>query len=456
MNELALNLHLQSFSEHYLILDRLIMDNKQSEILGSLARLYLFIAAIDHKFQDVEELTIKEKLIEWDIGADQEDLDSVISSAIESLKSQEQLTQIIEQSIEIIDKNIDEDNKIILLKDLIEIAISDGDLDDEERDLISALAKEWDLPDYDNVDKYIREVIINLAANLKSPDDFLKEEGLTDEQIEILKIDEKDSSDWSIIHDIIMLLIYTGVESVNNTTNLQWEIIASNIVKFKLNIDKKDYSVSGYNLEELEELVNFVVDTMNGDQSDPRRPTNYFNQSVKNIADYYKRGELDDTNIHAIVKLMFYVSIADGFLADSEKEILEHIIKRFIGNVPSLEVIEDLIEAQIMSQELKRDIVMKEPNILDPGGIKLDPKTGEMDFELPTFKEMNSEQEFPAEIIAEVLKTDDSYSAKMDNTDEDITELIDNQAKLKYAYEHSGFVRGKKDKDGNYKWRVMG
>jgi len=431
------------------------MNNKQRETLESLASLYLIIAAIDHKFQDVEELTIKEKLIEWDIGADQEDLDSVISSTIESLKSQEQLTHIMGQNVEIIDRNIDEDNKIIVLKDLIEIALSDGDLDEEERGLISILAKEWDLPDYDNIDKYIRDAIINLAVNLKSPDDYLRESGLSDEAIESCIIDEKDSSDWSIIHDIIMLLIYTGIESVNNTTNLQWEIIASNIVKFNLNIDNKDYSVSGYNMEELEELVNFVVDTMNGDQSDLRRPTNYFNQSVKNIADYYKRGELDDTNIHAIIKLMFYVSIADGFLADSEKEILEHIIKLFIGNVPSLEVIEDLIEAQIMSQELKRDIVMKEPNILDPGGIKLDPKTGEMDFELPTFKEINSEQEFPAEIIAEVLKTDNSYSAKMDDTGEDITELINNQAKLKYAYEHSGFVRGKRDANGNFVWRVL-
>ena len=67
---------------------------------------------------------------------------------------------------------------------------------------------------------------------------------------------------------------------------------------------------------------------------------------------------------------------------------------------------------------------------------------------------MNEEKE--TEIIAEVFKVEDTYRARIKDTDKDITSLVDNQAKLKYAFERSGLIRGKKDKDGNYKWRVMG
>jgi len=61
----------------------------------------------------------------------------------------------------------------------------------------------------------------------------------------------------------------------------------------------------------------------------------------------------------------------------------------------------------------------------------------------------------PDEIIVEVTKVADKYIAKLKDKGTDLTDLIDNQAKLKYAHERSGLVKGKKDKDGKYNWRVM-
>lgn len=61
----------------------------------------------------------------------------------------------------------------------------------------------------------------------------------------------------------------------------------------------------------------------------------------------------------------------------------------------------------------------------------------------------------PDEIIAEVYKDGINYKAKIKDTENDITDLINNPAKLKYAYERSGSIRGKKNNTGIYDWRVI-
>lgn len=62
--------------------------------------------------------------------------------------------------------------------------------------------------------------------------------------------------------------------------------------------------------------------------------------------------------------------------------------------------------------------------------------------------------ELPDEIIAEAYKKGDNFHAKIQGTDTDITELINNTPKLKYAYKHLVLIKGKKDRYGNYKWRA--
>ena len=142
----------------------------------------------------------------------------------------------------------------------------------------------------------------------------------------------------------------------------------------------------------------------------------------------------------------------------------------------------DLILIQLSKQSLKEDLANKNSNISDIGGSKINPNTGKMEFTLPDFNEpekdtVNTDKQdkssngetqkreqtsnkdqfqnnLPEIIIAEVYKKNNDYFAKIKETDTDITILIDNTAKLKYAYEHSGLIRGKKDENGEYKWRV--
>jgi len=690
-------------------------DNKQKrEIIKALAKLYLWIAASDSKYLDVEQLTIKEKLSEWELGVNQEEVENIISETLEylkSLKSKDGWQLKIKESLETIKKYLDEDSKIMILRDLISIAISDGNLANDERNIIVALAENWDLPDKDNVDKYIQEVMLDMAK--QTPDDFLRKQGLSDEEIESLKIQEEDSSEmkdevdnsfekklaevdedpqttffrslttiylilanlpdkktskiemdtiisklnewvpeldrefigdflnqlkkkinfdnyistlmdlsefinkyyddkmkaniikdlldiaasdskitssevqfirtaqgvlhlaskrkawlleylilgfstdtnsefskcgfqldeddgniydkeanivenfinlaksgfeelnselenltkqisepiddenkellisptteWSVIHDILVLLIYIGSQSINNLREEEWDLISSNITKFKFDNKNSISDVSDYDNETVATLCNFVSDTMNGDGTDDQRPLNFFNQSLENIMNYYIKKELDNSNIYNIVKLMFDVSMADDDINEYQKGLLEHTIKLFIHAIPELQKINDLIYLKMSNQKLKGNLIQGNPDILDDGGLKLNQKTGKMKFTLPTFKESeadlptekiakvnkkgspsktkpankkqspkskSSQTKLPDEIIAEVYKKGKNFGAKIEGTDKDITKLIDNIPKLKYAYERSGFIIGKKDSDGTYKWRA--
>ena len=65
------------------------------------------------------------------------------------------------------------------------------------------------------------------------------------------------------------------------------------------------------------------------------------------------------------------------------------------------------------------------------------------------------------EIIAEVKESSENsakrrYRAKIQGTDKDITEWIYDQNKLKYAFEHSGLIKGKRSDEGGFSWRVIG
>jgi len=59
------------------------------------------------------------------------------------------------------------------------------------------------------------------------------------------------------------------------------------------------------------------------------------------------------------------------------------------------------------------------------------------------------------EMIALVETDANSFIAKNRDTGEDLTESINNQKKLKYAWENKGVLRGRTKEDGTIIWRVV-
>lgn len=399
------------------------MDKSKREILELLSRLYLLIAAIDLDLSEAEEITIREKLKEWAPDFDKQELNSLITSAAGAFQSLDHL-QIYNEISETLNEYFDENNKISVLKDLISIARADGSFHDGEKKIINSLAEEWGVDKALDIGKHTGE-----TAVADAPEDagsILRKAG-------------------AVFHDILTLLIYTGSESENSLTDPEWNTIYSGIVNFNLVISGKTFSISKYSRKEISETADVVIERMWGSENQPLDPYPGYVLSVKNMAAYYKSGVLDDSNIYSVIRLMLEVAAADGFVTDSQKNILDEIVKTF-REVPGVEKINDLINSQLKKQNPQE----KEATDTKPR------KGGSIGIVFEAGKEpVKQDKDQPAEIVAEVYKEGGAYHAKIKDTGEDITALIDDPEKLMRASKQSGLVHGRKNKEGGYVWRVM-
>lgn len=396
------------------------MDKSKKEILESVAGLYFLLAVIDLEFKDAEEKTIEDKLNERIHDITQGEFENIVSSALSSLKSSDH-TEFFTKCSETLKTHLDKKELVNVTNDLVAIAFSDGIIHDSERKMIDSLAENWGITDVINIDKYISET---KKVRSVSGDSF-----------------DLQKKAGNIFHDILSLLIYTGSESKNNLTDLEWKTIYANIAGFNLVIGDKSFNITGHKKEEISETADAVIERMWGSEDNPLDPFTGFQKSVDNIISYYNDGILDETSLYTIIRFMFEVSTVDGFITDSQKNILEGIIETFIPAVPSLQKIKNMTAAQVKKQDQSRE-VMPEEKPKKGGSIKMVFETGKAPDE-------------PQEILAEVFKEQGNYRARIIDSKKDITEIIDDPAKLKNAYEKSGLVRGKKNKDGGYDWRVI-
>jgi len=396
------------------------VDKTKQEILESMAGLYFMLAVIDLEFKDVEEETIEEKLNERIHDVTQEEFENIVSFALGSLKSSDQ-TEFFTKCSETLKTHLDKGERINILNDLSAIAYSDGIIHDNERKMIESLADDWGLADEINIDRYDR--------------DTQKGRSVTDDSFILQK------KAGNIFHDILSLLIYTGSESKNNLTDLEWKTIYADIAGFNLIIGDQSFNIAGHKKEEISESADAVIERLWGSEDNPLDPFAGYQKSVNNLITDYNDGILDETSLYTIIRFMFEVSTADGFITDSQKNILEEIIETFIQAVPSLQKIKNMTAAQIKKQNPSPDI-KPETKQKTGGSIKMVFETGK-------------EPELPQEIIAEVFKEHGNYRARIIESKKDITEMIDDPAKLKNAYDKSGLIRGKKNKEGGYDWRII-
>tara|TARA_B110001452_G_scaffold179495_1_gene150655 strand:- start:315 stop:728 length:414 start_codon:yes stop_codon:yes gene_type:complete len=109
-------------------------ENKNdNSYLIKIAALLIHAAKIDEKYSNEEELIIKKTLL--DLGANVDNLDTLISSA---KKSEEQSNQILDFTREI--KNMEDKEKIKIIKSLWRIVYSNKDVDMYEANLMRRLS----------------------------------------------------------------------------------------------------------------------------------------------------------------------------------------------------------------------------------------------------------------------------------------------------------------------------
>ena len=113
--------------------DKKKSKEKDKPYLVKIAALLIHAAKIDEKYSDEEEEIIKKTML--DLGSSQNELETLITMA---KKNEENANQILDYTREI--KNLDETDKIKIIKSLWKIIYSDKNADVYEANLMRRLA----------------------------------------------------------------------------------------------------------------------------------------------------------------------------------------------------------------------------------------------------------------------------------------------------------------------------
>ena len=108
-------------------------DENENSYLIKIASLLIHAAKIDEKYSDEEEEIIKKTML--DLGSNQNELEALIANA---KKNEENANQILDYTREI--KNLNETDKIKIIKSLWKIIYSDKNADVYEANLMRRLA----------------------------------------------------------------------------------------------------------------------------------------------------------------------------------------------------------------------------------------------------------------------------------------------------------------------------
>ena len=113
--------------------DKKKSTEKDKPYLVKIAALLIHTAKIDEKYSDEEEEIIKKTML--DLGSNQNELETLIANA---KKNEENANQILDYTREI--KNLNEADKIKIIKSLWKIIYSDKNADVYEANLMRRLA----------------------------------------------------------------------------------------------------------------------------------------------------------------------------------------------------------------------------------------------------------------------------------------------------------------------------
>jgi uncharacterized tellurite resistance protein B-like protein len=114
-------------------------------LINELAFLYLVIAhSSDNQLKEAEIEVILERLQEWQPDLDAEEAEDVVRNSLQ-VYAEGPPEELVRESMTTLKRALPDVQRLAVLDDLHCIARADGDLTDNERDLITSLARAWDV-----------------------------------------------------------------------------------------------------------------------------------------------------------------------------------------------------------------------------------------------------------------------------------------------------------------------
>lgn len=351
---------------------------KESEIkkvVGHIFFLYNLLLYQDGKLDNREANTLFTKLQKLVPDIDVDYLKKLDAKIKREIKNSD-FNVVLFNTMSYLKKNITEQGKLMIIKDMIDIALADDDFDEKEISFINILVDFWKLSDKINVNKIANEKIYKSKNTNKT----------------VIDNQPKDISSWNIFHDIILIYVLlidaSQSKEDEDRRNEFWSEAYMLLTSLEFKIQNKIVSISNYNSDEFVNLTKFVVDKIWGDNYSKEVVNENLAISFNNLINYAKEGVFKDEQIRLIVKSLFDSVVVEKIITDSQKRLIDLIIDSLIEYSPSIQVFKDMLEMKMLSQEIEQDLKRANPDIEINSIITIDKETGQMKVKLPFGEEI--------------------------------------------------------------------
>jgi uncharacterized tellurite resistance protein B-like protein len=253
----------------------------RQHLLRDLALIYLTLAhGTDEDLTDDEVDTIADELHEWQEEMRQESVLSAIKGALALYEREDALDQV-NAAIQGVHERLSEEDRQLILDDLVEIAMADGRYMHEESTFIGELADAWDVSAGEEDRGHWASSAWTVLQN------------------------EGPAESWTPVHDLALIYLTLAYETDKDLDEDEVDAITAKISEW----------IPGAENEDVLGVVREVMETY---VQGPRRRV--FAESVDAV------GEVVPQHQHeALLADLRYVAEADGVILDAERRMIRDL-----------------------------------------------------------------------------------------------------------------------------------
>ena len=257
----------------------------RQHLLRDLALIYLTLAhGTDEDLTDDEVEAIASELYEWQEEVREESVLSAIKGALALYEREDALDQV-NAAIENVRDALSEDDRQLILDDLVEIAMADGQYMHEESTFIGELASAWNVG-------VSGEDAGHWAAGAWT---VLQSEG--------------PAESWTPVHDLALIYLTLAYETDDDLAADEVDAITAKISEWIPGAGETD-------------VLDVVHEVMNTYVQGPKRRV--FSEAVRSV------GEAVPEHQHeALLADLRYVAEADGTILDSERRMIRQLAQEW-------------------------------------------------------------------------------------------------------------------------------
>lgn len=320
------------------------MNKDELSMALHLMTIYIVMAYSDGNLDKLELNEIGDKIQEWLPELNIASVKKLAEEALNELQNDPE--SVANLAFFEINNYFDYDQKRNILRDLVSIAVSDKEFTEREMDFAVKAMKALELDETD-----MNDVLEYFGYNVEEDDDEEFNNDSQDNKKNYIYTDE--DSDWCIVHDVLSLLVFIGSQAENNISDQEWSEFRDVISNLDINFGEYAfYPISKYSDEDIGTLIDIVMNELWGDENKPKDPLKRFQNSINNVINYYKEGDISEDSLVDIIKGMNRISKAGNGMTDSQNYILSQIFTSLSSIKPICDLQKEIFNYQLRDRHI--------------------------------------------------------------------------------------------------------